>query len=111
MQVLRLSLFLLLIPIFQLKAERFSQTVTIREKNASIEHIFALLEQKTGYQFVFNSHMLADFGKVDVAVTDGSISDVLDQCFKNRKLTYLIRNRMIIVKEKDKEKPSVLFTE
>src|ERR1700744_4521801 len=89
----------------QVSATGLSQTVTIEKKNVTLEQGFEILQQQTGYTFVFNSHMLAQAKRVTVHAKNATIEQVLTICFKDQPLTYIIQDKTIVVKEKDATPP------
>ena len=101
---MRVTAILLLAASLQVSAAGFTQKVTISQKNATIEAIFGLIQQQTGYSFMFNSHMLEKAKAVTIEVKNASVEDVLDQCFRDQPLTYVINDKVIIVKEKEQPK-------
>lgn len=102
--VMRLAAILLLTASLHVSASGFTQTVTISRKNARLEEIFDILQKQTGYNFMFNSHMLARAKKVNVQVSNATVEQVLVQCFKDQPLTYVIQDKIIIIKEKEEKK-------
>ena len=102
--VMRLTAIFLLSAALHVSAAGFSQKVTISKKNVTIEEVFNVLQQQTGYSFVFNSHALDKAKRVDIEVIGASVEEVLELCFKDQPLTYVIRDKVIIVKEKDEKK-------
>src|SRR5258706_11236272 len=101
--IMRLTAILLLTATLHVSATGISQTVTIYKSNASLEQIFKILQQQTGYSFMFNRHMLAKARKVTIRVSNGSVEDVLVQCFRDQPLTYVVQEKIIIVKEKEEK--------
>ncbi len=97
---MKLTTILMLVAILQISAKGISQKVSISVKNATFEEVFEQLQQKTGYHFIFNSVMLANAKKIDLQVTDKTIDEILNLCFQDQPFTYLIRDKVIIVKEK-----------
>ncbi len=102
--IMRLTAILLLTATLHVSAIGLSQTVTIYKSNASLEQIFELLQQQTGYSFMFNSHMLDKAKKVTVRVSNGTVEEVLAKCFSNQPFSYVIHEKIIIVKEKEEKK-------
>ncbi len=93
----------LLAAMLPVSATGFSQTVTIEKKNATLEQVFEELQEQSGYNFVFNSHVLAQAKRVTVHAKNATVEAVLTICFKDQPLTYVIQDRTIVVKEKDKQ--------
>jgi len=101
---MRLSAILLLTATLHVSAAGLSQTVTISQRNTKLEDIFEVLQKQTGYSFIFNSHMLAKAKRVTIRVTNATVEQVLFQCFKDQPLTYVIQDKVIVVKEKEEKK-------
>lgn len=106
--VMRLTAILLLTATLHVSATGFTQTVTISRKNARLEEIFDILQKQTGYNFMFNSHMLARAKKVNVQVSNATVEQVLVQCFRDQPLTYVIQDKIIVIKEKEEKKEADL---
>jgi TonB-linked SusC/RagA family outer membrane protein len=99
--IMKLTAFLLIITL-HVSAKGLAQKITISKKNATLEQVFELLQQQGGYNFLFNSRMLAKAHRVDIHVVNATVTEVLNHCFKDQPLTYLIHDKTIIVKEKVK---------
>lgn len=102
--VMKLTAILLLATALQVSANGLSQKVTISKRNASLEEIFEVLQQQTGYSFIFNSHTMAKAKRFDINVKDAPVKEVLDLCFKDQPLTYVVQEKIIVVKEKEQNK-------
>lgn len=109
--IMRVTAILLLTATLQVSAAGFSQKITISKTNASIEEIFGIIQKQAGYDFVFNSHMLARAKKVSINAENATVEEVLDQCFKDQPLTYVIRDKVIVVKEKEQLRNAETATE
>lgn len=93
--------FLLLTACFmQVTAASFAQTVTLSRKNASLVTILSEIKKQTGYHFLYNSQILEKAGPVDINVKNTGITTVLEKCFSNQPLTFLIEEKTVIIKEK-----------
>ena len=99
--IMKLTAALLIITALQVSAKGFSQKVTISKKRATLEQVLESLQQQTGYNFVFNSHTLDKAKEVAIQVNDASVEEVLAICFKDQPLTYIIRDKTIIIREKE----------
>ena len=59
---------------------------------------------------MFSSNLLKNAKRVNIDVTDATVEDVLALCFKDQPFTYIIHDKVIVVKEKDKaEKKEAAF--
>ncbi len=97
---MKLTTILMIVASLHISAKSLSQKISISAKNAMLERVFELLEEKSGYHFIFNSRMVADGKKVNLKVTDKTVEEVLDICFKDQPFDYVIKDKVIIIKEK-----------
>ncbi|SFW67605.1 TonB-dependent receptor [Chitinophaga sancti] len=79
-----------------------AQNVTISEHNVPLEKLLMDLKEQSGYNFLYNSPMLASARRVSISVTNSPIDEVLRLCFKDQPLDYTIRQKTIIIRQKDK---------
>ncbi len=91
--IMRLTAVLLLAAAMHVSAAGLTQKVTIAKKNASLEQIFEILQQQSGYSFMFNSHTLANAKKVDIQVNNATVEEVLKLCFSNQEFTYVVKDK------------------
>lgn len=81
--------------------------VTLNETDISIPHALELIEKQSGYHFVYNKN-IADFkAKVNVKVTDASITSALDKLFAGRGISYEIDGKYIVLKGGAKPRQTV----
>ena len=96
---MKLTAIFLIVAFLQVSAKTFSQQVTIHKKNVSIEQVLQLIEDQSSYHFLFKINDLSSSHNVDLELTNVSIEQALDQCFKNTAFTYKIVNHTILVKK------------
>ncbi|MEO5946172.1 MAG: TonB-dependent receptor, partial [Chitinophagaceae bacterium] len=82
----------------QVSANGFSQKVTIKENNISLQKVFEEIKKQTGYQFFYADEVMATAQKVNLNIRNGSIKEVLDASFKDQQLGYTISENTIIIK-------------
>ncbi|HEX7366485.1 MAG TPA: TonB-dependent receptor [Pelobium sp.] len=78
-----------------------AQGISLTEKNAPLESVLKKIEAQSDYVFIFNTSILSKANPVTLKAKNASLSQVLESCFKNQPLTYLIVKKTIIVKEKE----------
>jgi len=78
----------------------YSQTITLSLDNVSLQKAFKEIKEQTGYSFVYTTEQIKKSNPLSIHVKNASINDVLDNCFKNQPLTFLIDKKYIIVKDK-----------
>jgi TonB-dependent starch-binding outer membrane protein SusC len=101
LRIMKLVAVFMLAVLLQLGAKGYSQKVTIDRNNASLEDILLDINKQTGISYSANSGTLGKAKRISIHISNASIIEVLDVCFKGQELTYLIRGNVIIVKEKE----------
>ncbi|MEN0052166.1 MAG: TonB-dependent receptor [Mucilaginibacter sp.] len=99
-RIIKLTFFLLLILTFNVNAIAKAQQISLNENGASIARVLKEIKAQSNYNILFNDQMLADAYPVTVRVKDVSLTQALDECFKDQPLTYEISNNTIVLKRK-----------
>jgi len=105
---MRITALLLLVATLQVSASGNAQKLTLSEKNAPLERIFAQIKDQTGYQFWCESSLLKKSKKVSISVNNAPLATVLDVVFKEQPLQYSVVGNVIVVKDRlepEKEEP------
>ena len=99
-RIMKLTTVLLIATCLQVSAKGYSQKVTLKENNISLQKVFEEIRKQTGYQFFYADEVLVTAKNVTINIKKGSIEEVLNFCFQNQQLTYTISENTIIVKRK-----------
>lgn len=86
-----------------LAMDGFSQTVTIKRKNAPLTEIFREVRQQTGFDFFYQQDWLKNTKNVSVDVKNEPLNAVLDKCFQEQPVGYVITGTTIVIKPKLKK--------
>src|SRR5882762_4851869 len=97
--LMQLSCSLLLLPFLQVSASVHSQDkLTLTEKAISWEKLFDLLEKKSTYTFLYKDNVLPRKEKIDVEASDLTVPEILDNVFRNTKLSYrVLPNNLVVI--------------
>lgn len=99
--VMKLTTILLLTGLLQVSASVYSQKITLKKKDASINAILRSIEKLSEYGFLYDQLELSKTGKVSIDVKDAAIDEIMEICLKDQPLTYKIFNKTIIIKRKE----------
>lgn len=102
---MKLITVLLIMALVQAGATGYSQQVTLREKNASVEAVFHAIEKQTGYVF-FYDHADLQHQKISINLKNVTLEEALDRCFAKLPLTYKIIGTTIAIKRKERVTPN-----
>ena len=89
-----LSLALITSPLY---ADAAQGQLSIKKQSASLKQIIQLIEKESGYTFFFRSSDIDDSKKVNIDC-EGSIEEVLKIALKESGMTYVIKDKEIILK-------------
>jgi TonB-dependent starch-binding outer membrane protein SusC len=78
----------------------YSQTITLKLNDVSLQRAFKEIKKQTGYSFVYTTEQIEKSIPLRIHVKDASLNEVLDICFTNQPLTFTIDKKYIILKDK-----------
>ncbi len=109
---MRLTAFILLVGALHISAATLAQRINLNAKNVSVKTVFRQIEQQSGYYFLYDPSVVKGIKRMDVRVSDLSLSEALNKCLDGTGLKYEIVKKSIILsrKETDKISPSKFFT-
>jgi len=113
---MKLTLLFFIAALLQVSAKSYSQTITLNEKNTSIEKVLQSIEKQSGFHFLFKQEDLSENEKISIRTNRMPLITVLEQCFKNTGFTYKIIRNTIILKKisvpelQEQRKPNVMIT-
>jgi TonB-linked SusC/RagA family outer membrane protein len=96
---MRLTCFLLLVGCLSVSAHSYSQKVSLKVSQASLETVFKTIQQQTGYIFFYDELLLKSKGTVSAEIKNATLQEALAICFKDKNLTYSIIGKTIVVKD------------
>ncbi len=97
---MKLLILLTVVACFQVSARGFGQTISISLKDAPLETAFKEIKKQSGYSFIYTRIQLKQAQPVTINIKNGDIKNVLEICFRNQPLSYLIEDRYIVVQTK-----------
>jgi TonB-linked SusC/RagA family outer membrane protein len=104
--VMKLTAILIIAALTNVSAKSYSQVVSLRQKNISVEKILRLIEKQTNYHFMYDKQDVSKASAINIDVTNVPLTEALDKAFMDQPLTYKIFQETIVVKRKDDPKPS-----
>jgi hypothetical protein len=95
---MKFTFFFFFVCTMQVFAKSDAQTtVTFTVKNAELQHIFSIIENKTQYRFIFNDDLIPE-NRINLKVENQPVTQVLDLLFRGLPLSYKIsENNLILI--------------
>lgn len=97
---MKLIIVILITSLMQVSAAGFGQTVTLKERNASLESVISKIRIQTGYDFVFDFRLLENSKKVTVNLNNEGLESALKSVFEDQNLDFTIKDKIIVIKSK-----------
>ncbi|WP_461484997.1 STN domain-containing protein, partial [Pedobacter sp.] len=79
--------------------------INLTKTNAKLETVLAELEKQTGYNFIYNSGMIAKISNVSLSVKNVTLTEALSKVLENQPLSFTLNgNTVVIVERKQNQK-------
>ena len=98
--IMKFTAILILSACLTAHAKGYSQ-ITLNEKDAPLQKVFKQIQKQSGYDFLFSYELLQQAGKVNIEVRNVTLQQALEECLKNKALSYTIVEKTIVIKPKD----------
>ncbi|MDR2916861.1 MAG: TonB-dependent receptor [Tannerella sp.] len=103
---MKITTFFLFVLVIHLSAENVhsqNASLSLHLKNVTMENAINEIEKKTAYKFVFTDKVVDTSRTLDIRVSKGGISDILNQLTLNTDLEYRIVDKQIVLSKKNKD--------
>ncbi|MGJ1386904.1 hypothetical protein ACR782_11920 [Sphingobacterium spiritivorum] len=84
LMITKISCALLFISCFQLKAETFSQTISLNARSVKLKKAFKHIEQVSNYVVLYNQNDLENTKPVKIAASNVPLTTFLDMLLKDQ---------------------------
>ena len=98
---MRLTTLILITGILQVSASSYAQKISLSERNANLTEVLNQIRTQTGYDFFFESVNLKSLKNISIKAQKEELKTVLNRMLDPQNLTYSIRDKAIIIKEKE----------
>ncbi len=109
LRIMRIISVLLLVACLHTYAEGYSQTITFKGRDVSLQKIFTVIKKQTGYTVMYNADHLGKARPVSVDVVNLSVESFLQKILTNQPFEYSIENTTIFIARKE-QSPAVAKT-
>lgn len=100
---MKLTAIIILMACVHLSAKSLGQTqrITVDFRNSSIKEVFNEIERISDYTVFYRSEDLTDLRQINESFFNKPVSEILDDVLDETNLSYVLKNRVIIVLPKD----------
>lgn len=101
LKIMKLAIVLWVVVLMQANAATYAQKVSLNVKNATLDDVLNNLSEQSGYNFLYSDNMIKAAKPVNIAITNETLSSVLERCFEGQPLTYIINGNTVVIKKKE----------
>lgn len=106
--IMRLLSVFLFVFLFKVHAGGYAQTIKLSVTNVSLTEVFQQIKQQTDFRFIYSREDLKQTKPVSIHVSGASLTEVLDLCFNQQPVSYVLQGKYVIVKKSIvTEKPTI----
>ena len=87
---MKLTAVLMLVCCLQAVATTHAQSVTLEGKRMSLNRVFEMVQQQTGFHFFYSNEVMRNAQPVSINVKNLPLAQALDSIFRDQPLTYII---------------------
>ena len=98
--VMKLIIIFLVVGTIQVNASVFSQKLTFKQKNASLENIFEQIHRQTGYNVLCDANLIKSAPVQNVNFKAASVNQVLSAYFPESAFLITLKNNTVVIKER-----------
>ncbi|MFT3701242.1 MAG: secretin and TonB N-terminal domain-containing protein [Agriterribacter sp.] len=98
---MKLTGILLIAACLQVHAHGYAQKITIHVKEASLQKVFKEIKKQSEYLFFYSDDVLKESSPVTLSISNATVEEVLDECFRTQPLTYAIIKNSVVIKFKN----------
>src|ERR1043165_7535419 len=91
--VMKMTLFLLTAFLTQSSAAVFSQLISFSGRDVSMEKVFSIVEQQTGYVVFYNYSAINGAKSISVDAKNMPLDQFLNKCFAGQPFKYVLENK------------------
>jgi TonB-linked SusC/RagA family outer membrane protein len=107
--VMNITGVLILATLLQVSATSHAQRVTIEVQKAPLEDVLFVIQQQTGYDFLYSSQLIRSAAPVSASFKNMPLMAALKAIFEQQPLDYVINNQTVTIRYKP-EKEVMVFT-
>ena len=102
---MRLTIFLLLLTLFRINANTYSQNtkISIDVEEVSIEKVLDLIKEKTEFKIFFKNSDIPLQNKISLHVKNRRVDRILNEIFRRTNVSYRVLDKQIILVQQNKQ--------
>jgi TonB-linked SusC/RagA family outer membrane protein len=99
-KVMKITIILWFVTILHVSAFSYAQKVNLNVKNAQLNRVLDEISRQSDYSFIYDAKLLKAARPVNLTVNDEPFRQVLEKCFENQPLTFVINENTVIIQKR-----------
>lgn len=100
MRVMRIASFMFLVFAMHVSANGFSQQITYSAKDVTLDKVFSIIREQTGFMVVCNAKLIREARPVTIDARQAPLEQFLRDVLKDQRLDYAIEEQTIVISGK-----------
>ena len=100
--IMKLTTIILIVSMMQVSAVSFAQRVTLRRQKITLERLIKEISTQTGYNVLLPADKISTDKIIAAGFSNATLTTVMDTALKGSDLTYVMKDKTIIVQAKEK---------
>ena len=97
---MKIGFFLLVLSLTSVHATTFSQQkVSLDVKNETLLHVLDILQEQSGYTFLFSSEDVEEIKGISLQANDADLFDVLKKCLNGTGISFQVTERLVVLRK------------
>lgn len=98
--IMKLTWILTMILTFPVSASVWSQTMSVKLKNSTLQELFIQIEKSSDYRFFFNNDEVDVTKRISIKAENRTIAEILDEAFKDMPYSFEeFENKLIFIEQ------------
>jgi TonB-linked SusC/RagA family outer membrane protein len=98
--IMKLTLVLTISILLQVNATGYAQKITLSAESITLKKLFKEIRKQSKYDFFYDASIIQNIQHININVKDATIEQVLEECLKGQPLTYSVKDKFVVIKEK-----------
>ncbi|WP_326993599.1 TonB-dependent receptor [Chitinophaga sp. 212800010-3] len=101
--------FFVVIACLEGSAKVSSQSITYSARSAPLEKVLYAIRKQSGYVFFYVDGTIEKSKPITINIKNATLVEALETCFKEQPLTYLIKDKTVLIKDKNEASGGALL--
>lgn len=105
LKIMRLTIILIIISLFQVTASTYSQSTKLNLKfeNETLERVFRKIEESSEFSIFYKNELIKNALTINGDFKNVPVSEILDKVLSSEKLSYVIKDKLILIVQKNSD--------